>query len=873
MNRIGLALSGGGFRATLYHLGLVRFLRDAGLLSEVTHITSVSGGSIFAAHLALNWDRYNSSANEFDAAASEILSLVRLDVRNRIVRRFPLTIPLRWPRRLLGFSNRKLTRTGLLEYHYEKYLYGDTSLFELPQKPQLHILATNLSEGCLCSFTRDGLLMVRRQSGQAFRIDRIPVGLATVPMAVTASSAFPSFFPPIELTGADVGATSGGFGRQAYTDGGVFDNLGVRMFRCLERSILADTPLSPDDFFDLPAVFRALREASESTEETPLRRLSQVLVEAAKSAGQTPLRRLAQAVEEVSSGEPAANEPAIGPTSSKLPPPSSTTNEEGPEELALSSLREVMSHYQFYHEPLFARLKPTDPEAEELLHTTRQDGRILNATEQIFLNRHLLEAAYHETTGHSCFRRLNSGLDGVIVSDVGKPIQVKGDTHAGGLIRTALRSSDILMNRVWQLEEETFRKTPGYVFAPITEVVEPREDPTAMHPEVQRQTATIRTDLDRFSFLEISRLVRHGYCVGRKACRARPDLFGTNLPLDIPWDPIPLPREVTPVLATSKLAELKSREPAEVTVEARKLQASALRHIWSSFFDRRDWTSYLYLPLLAALIFLPIKAFKYYQNTKQAQLLIEWLYQGNKDMEQIQEILDVQPSAWPKGSSVVPEERDSFKGLDNKGFRVLKETQIADLRLYNPTDPNNSMVQDFRRDAIVKQTVNPSSQDLFLMQLTPDHDNAQVRFPLQTMHATLVKTPDKPDPLRPGARECLWGALYDFGNTPDGQIELLSALSQSPGLHIGSEMTGNHMRFNITNDTSEFTMWILMPSGQTYSSWTMTRRPIDSPESPEVVRPVEEYRASDYTIIGFELLSVPAGYTYEVGWTYGQPPN
>ena len=55
MNKIGLALSGGGFRATLYHLGLVRFLRDAGILSRVTHITSVSGGSVIAAHLVLNW--------------------------------------------------------------------------------------------------------------------------------------------------------------------------------------------------------------------------------------------------------------------------------------------------------------------------------------------------------------------------------------------------------------------------------------------------------------------------------------------------------------------------------------------------------------------------------------------------------------------------------------------------------------------------------------------------------------------------------------------------------------------------------------------------------------------------------------------------
>ena len=94
MNRIGLALSGGGFRATLFHLGLVRFMRDAGLLSQVTHITSVSGGSVFAAHLVLNWDLYNGSPNDFDAAASKLLSIVRMDVRNRIVARL-LGVPAR----------------------------------------------------------------------------------------------------------------------------------------------------------------------------------------------------------------------------------------------------------------------------------------------------------------------------------------------------------------------------------------------------------------------------------------------------------------------------------------------------------------------------------------------------------------------------------------------------------------------------------------------------------------------------------------------------------------------------------------------------------------------------------------------------------
>src|SRR5262245_7489253 len=186
MKKIGLALSGGGFRASLYHLGLVRFLRDANILPNITHITSVSGGSILAAHLVLNWGRYNGSASEFEAAANELLSFVRLDVRNRIIRRFPLGFAVRWPRRLLGFPNRKLTRTGLLEAHYEKYLYGDTSLFELPESPQLHILTTNLSEGCLCSFNRNGLLVMRRRRpGNSIRVDQTRASLATVPMAVT----------------------------------------------------------------------------------------------------------------------------------------------------------------------------------------------------------------------------------------------------------------------------------------------------------------------------------------------------------------------------------------------------------------------------------------------------------------------------------------------------------------------------------------------------------------------------------------------------------------------------------------------------------------------------------------------------------------
>src|SRR5262249_17802503 len=110
--------------------------------------------------------------------------------------------------------------------------------------------------------------------------------------------------------------------------------------------------------------------------------------------------------------------------------------------------------------------------------------------------------------------------DGVLVSDVGKPFQIQNYTRAGGLIPTAMRASDILMDRVWQLENETIKDTSGFAFARITDLVDPGQDPTALHPEIQRQVSGIRTDLDRFSDIEISSLVRHGYCVGRMACRS-----------------------------------------------------------------------------------------------------------------------------------------------------------------------------------------------------------------------------------------------------------------------------------------------------------------------------------------------------------------
>ena len=73
--QIGLALSGGGFRATLFHLGVIRRLRAEGLLATINYIASVSGGSVAATHLWANWERHNSSIEDFDKAAQEVVAL------------------------------------------------------------------------------------------------------------------------------------------------------------------------------------------------------------------------------------------------------------------------------------------------------------------------------------------------------------------------------------------------------------------------------------------------------------------------------------------------------------------------------------------------------------------------------------------------------------------------------------------------------------------------------------------------------------------------------------------------------------------------------------------------------------------------------
>ena len=66
----------------------------------------------------------------------------------------------------------------------------------------------------------------------------------------------------------------------------------------------------------------------------------------------------------------------------------------------------------------------------------------------------------------------------------------------------------------------------------------------------------------------------------------------------------------------------------------------------------------------------------------------------------------------------------------------------------------------------------------------------------------------------------------------------------------------------------ELTRWLLLPQGREYRTFQLIRYKTGKPEVAENVKIVTEYLADDYTILAFKLLSLEAGYTYEITWFY-----
>jgi NTE family protein len=216
-NSVGLSLSGGGFRATLFHLGALRRLNEFGVLPKLTTISSVSGGSIFNGFLAsrLSAPLTNGIADFQNSVSNPMRQFCSLDIRRWLG--VEAVIP--------GTHN----SSGLAK-QYDQQLTNGRLLKDIPSAP-IHIFcSTDLAYGVNWMFKK-------QQCGD------YQAGFQTTPAewpvstAVAASSCFPPVFKPLNLNLDSTKLTGGRvpvspqrdkcIREITFSDGGVYDNFGL----------------------------------------------------------------------------------------------------------------------------------------------------------------------------------------------------------------------------------------------------------------------------------------------------------------------------------------------------------------------------------------------------------------------------------------------------------------------------------------------------------------------------------------------------------------------------------------------------------------------------------------------------------------------
>lgn len=218
---IGLALSGGGFRATAFGLGALRALHDRGVLRDITVVSGISGGSLLAAM----WAYGPESFRDFDTS---VTNLVMTGLQREIVRRaFAPRAVLANGASLISATagrsfggQRSSTRTEALVQALADRPFGQRQLRDVTHTGLRTVIsATDLATGNAVRFGSE----VSSVSSIGDIADLVPVS-----DAVAASAAFPVLLPQLNRT-YTFSKRDGTQERRSLlmTDGGVYDNLGL----------------------------------------------------------------------------------------------------------------------------------------------------------------------------------------------------------------------------------------------------------------------------------------------------------------------------------------------------------------------------------------------------------------------------------------------------------------------------------------------------------------------------------------------------------------------------------------------------------------------------------------------------------------------
>ena len=215
---IALCLSGGGYRAMLFHLGAVWRINELGLLPRLARISSVSAGSIVAGLLGLKWHLLRFDAAGVGAAFdAEVVAPMRA-LASRTIDLPAIVLGMLLP----GGASARIAAA------YRRHMFGRATLQALPDAPRFVINATDLQSGVLWRFMKP--------YSRDYRVGEIRNSTVELARAVAASSACPPFLSParFRFREADYTRDSGEDLQQSpymtnvlLTDGGVYDNLGL----------------------------------------------------------------------------------------------------------------------------------------------------------------------------------------------------------------------------------------------------------------------------------------------------------------------------------------------------------------------------------------------------------------------------------------------------------------------------------------------------------------------------------------------------------------------------------------------------------------------------------------------------------------------
>jgi len=226
--RIGLALSGGGIRAAVFHLGVLKYLAEAGLFDRVVNISSVSGASLcIGAIFAVNNNKWSTGK----AFLRDVLPSVREiilsnDIEISALLRLPFT-PKYWR-----------NRVELIADMLEKKWGIKGTLQDLPQAPHWEINCT--------AFETGGGFRIRRDYMGDYLIGYTQNPTLPVSRMIAASAGFPVLIGPYTLKTKGMRWTKDKWGNDReikvapkYTlwDGGVYDNLGLEALYKIGRGL------------------------------------------------------------------------------------------------------------------------------------------------------------------------------------------------------------------------------------------------------------------------------------------------------------------------------------------------------------------------------------------------------------------------------------------------------------------------------------------------------------------------------------------------------------------------------------------------------------------------------------------------------------